>query len=145
MMKGDGPYRKILLPTDGSENAQNAMRTCLELARLFGAKVTTISVVDVASFSSASQGYILPDMYSYADKAAEASVAEVIKEAKVMGVEAKAIVSRGSPSSEIIELSKSHDLVVMGTHGRGKISHAILGSVAEKVVRFAYCPVMVIK
>ena len=145
MTGNDRPYRKILLPVDGSESAQNAMRMGLELARLFGAEVTALSVVDMASFSQTAQGYMLPDMYAYVDQAAEASVKEVVNEGESMGVKVKGVVSRGSPPQDIIERSKDHDLIVMGTRGRSGVSHALLGSVAEKVVRFASCPVMVIK
>ena len=145
MTRSERPYRKILLPVDGSESAQNAMRTGLELARLFGAEVTALSVVDITTFSHNAQGYMLPDLYVYADKAAEASVMEAVKEGESMGVRVKGLVSRGSPSQEIIERSAEHDLIVMGTHGRSGVSHALIGSVAEKVVRFASCPVMVVK
>ncbi len=145
MTGSEGPYQNILLPVDGSESAQKAMRIGLELARLFGAEVTALSVVDITSFSHNAQGYMLPDLYVYADKAAEASVKEVVNEGGSMGVKVKGIVSRGSPSQDIIERSREHDLIVMGTHGRSGVSHAIIGSVAERVVRFASCPVMVIK
>jgi len=62
-----------------------------------------------------------------------------------MDLKVKGVVSRGPPWQEIVDLSRDHDLVVMGTHGRSGVSHAIMGSVAEKVVRFAHCHVMVVK
>lgn len=138
-------YRKILLPVDGSESAQRAVMTGLELARLFGSEVTAISVVDLAGFAQSVQGYMLPDMYAYADRAAEAAVDGAIAAGEAVGVEVRGIVIRGSPSRDIIKASRDHDLVVMGTHGRSGVSHAMIGSVAEKVVRFAACPVMVVK
>lgn len=138
-------YRRILLPVDGSESAQKAMKTGLELAKMLGAEVTAISVVDMTSFSQTAQGYMLPDLYVYADKAAEASVKEVIQAGESMGVNVKGIVSRGSPAEDIIDRSGEHDLIIMGTHGRSGVSHALIGSVAERVVRFASCPVMVVK
>jgi nucleotide-binding universal stress UspA family protein len=138
-------YRSILLPVDGSESAQHAMMIGLELAKLFGSEVTAVSVVDLAGFAQATQGYMLPDMYAYADQAAQAAVEEAMKAGKAMGVSVKGVVSRGSPAGDIIERSRDHNLIVMGTHGRSGVSHAVLGSVAEKVVRFAACPVMVVK
>ncbi|HOL07055.1 MAG TPA: universal stress protein [Methanomassiliicoccaceae archaeon] len=144
-MNDMGRYRRILLPVDGSESAKNAMRVGLEMAKMFDAEVTAVSVVDTASFSQASQGYMLPDMYAYADEAAEAIVEEVVKEGEAMDLKVKGVVSRGPPWQEIVDLSRDHDLVVMGTHGRSGVSHSIMGSVAEKVVRFAHCHVMVVK
>ena len=62
-----------------------------------------------------------------------------------MGVEVKAVSKMGSPANDIVEASKNYDLVVMGTIGRTGVSKLLLGSVAEKVVRFAECPVLVIR
>jgi len=138
-------YRKILLPVDGSDIAKKAVRTGLELARLSDAEVTAISVIDLTKFRSTSQGVMLPDMFAYMEQAAEAAVEDAIKEGKAMGIEVKGLIARGSPATDIIEHSKDYDIIVMGTAGRTGFSRAALGSVAEKVVRFAACPVMVVK
>ncbi|MCG7844209.1 MAG: universal stress protein, partial [Methanomassiliicoccales archaeon] len=69
----------------------------------------------------------------------------VKKEAEAMGVKLTTRVEEGSPSRKIVDLSAEHDLVVMGTLGRTGFSKLLLGSVAERVVRFAKCPVLVIR
>ncbi|MDW5563606.1 MAG: universal stress protein [Methanomassiliicoccus sp.] len=138
-------YRKILIPTDGSKNAQAAVVQGLELARSLGAKVTIMSIIDVQAAVSIQQGLGMPDVYSYQQKAAEAAAETAMAAAREAGVQAEAIVRRGSPALDIIEASKDHDLVLMATRGLTGMKHFLLGSVAEKVVRFAACPVMVIR
>jgi len=137
-------YRRILLPVDGSDVAQRAAVVGLKMARLFNAQATAISVVDLASLANRTQGF-LPDMYAYMDQTAEAALEQVRVEGKAHGVEVRTLFVRGSPAQDIIEESSHHDLVVMGTRGRSGVQHAVLGSVAEKVVRFASCPVLVVK
>ncbi len=57
----------------------------------------------------------------------------------------KTLVIEGSPANEIITASKDYDLIVMGSLGRTGLSHLLMGSVAEKVVRHASCPVLVVR
>ncbi len=125
-------YKRILIPTDGSMNAQAAVLRGIGLAKIMGAEVTIMSIIDIQAAVSIQQGMGMPDVYGYQQKAAEAAAA-------------KAIVTRGSPARDIIETSREHDLVVMATRGHTGARHFLLGSVAEKVVRFAHCPVMVIR
>ncbi|HNU35172.1 MAG TPA: universal stress protein, partial [Methanomassiliicoccales archaeon] len=69
----------------------------------------------------------------------------VKKEAEALGVKVTTRIEEGSPSRKIVDLSAEHDLVVMGTLGRTGFSKLLLGSVAERVVRFAKCPVLVVR
>lgn len=138
-------YGKILIPSDGGAHTLPAIQRGLEVAKLLNAEVTALSVIDVRAFASLSQGYSLPDMYSYLDAVAESAVELVRLEGRKLQVDVEMVVKRGSPAVDIIEESKKHDLVVMGTSGRKGLPHLMMGSVAEKVVRFAECPVMVVK
>lgn len=138
-------YRSILIPTDGSQISNAAAVRGIELAHAMDAKVTVISVVDVQSTASLQQGLGVPDMYSYQQDAADTAGAMALQAAKDKRVVVNLIVKRGSPARDIIEESKHHDLVVMASRGRTGVGHMLLGSVAEKVVRFAACPVLVIK
>lgn len=85
------------------------------------------------------------DNYPFLYEEAEAAVEQVSKEGEGMGVAVKRIVRKGDPANEIIAVSKDYDLIVMGTLGLTGLSHFLVGSVAEKVVRFASCPVLVIR
>ena len=68
-----------------------------------------------------------------------------VTEGKKKGVRITGKVVYGHPADEIIKISKDYDLIVMGSLGRTGVSHLLMGSVAEKVVRFAYCPVLVVR
>lgn len=138
-------YKKMLIPTDGSKNAQAAVLQGVELARTLGADVTIMSIIDVHATVSIQQGLGIPDVYAYQQKAAEAAAEVAMKAAKEAGVHAELIVKRGSPALDIIEASKDYDLVFMATRGLTGARHFLLGSVAEKVIRFASCPVMIIR
>jgi nucleotide-binding universal stress UspA family protein len=139
------PYQDILIPTDGSDNARAAAAQGLALAKLLNAQVTVLSVVDMVSMTAISEGYGYADLYSYLEKDAEAAVDQIRQDAQAMGLAVGTKVARGTPANEIIEESKHHDLVVMGTLGRTGLAHMLMGSVAEKVVRFASCPVLVVR
>ena len=67
------------------------------------------------------------------------------KEGEQMGVAVRKLTRKGDPANEIVAVSKDYDLIVMGTLGLTGLSHFLVGSVAEKVVRFASCPVLVIR
>lgn len=99
----------------------------------------------MGSVTSSSQGYGLPDINAYMQKSSDEAINYVMEKGKEMGLEVKAISKMGSPANDIVEASKNYDLIVMGTIGRTGISKLLLGSVAEKVVRFAECPVLVIR
>lgn len=137
------PYRKMLIPTDGSRNAQAAVVQGMDLARALGSEVTIMSIIDVQAVASIQQGLGMPDVYGYQQKAAEAAAEDAMNAAKAAGIRATAIVRRGSPALDIIKASKDHDLVFMATRGLTGAKHFLLGSVAEKVIRFAACPVLV--
>lgn len=138
-------YRKILIPTDGSMNAQAAVVEGVELAKTIGAEVTIMSIIDVQATVSLQQGLGMPDVYGYQQKAAEAAAEAAMRAAEKVGVKARSMVMRGSPARDIIEASRDHDLVLMATRGLTGARHFLLGSVAEKVVRFAACPVLVMR
>ncbi len=140
------PFDKILIPTDGSENAKAAAVKGLALAKLLNADVTAISVVDSGALN-ANRGFrrAAVDNYPFLEEESSAAVEQVRQEGEGMGVVVKKIVMKGVPANEIIEASKDYDLIVMGTLGRTGLSHLLMGSVAEKVVRFASCPVLVIR
>ena len=140
--------KRILVPTDFSECSDAAVRYGLELARKFGATVHLLHVIqDPATQPWAAEGYVVPVLEALeewqkdAQKRLEASIPEADR--------AKAIVwcVIASPFPEILRYATANDidLIVMGTHGRGGVSHMVLGSIAEKVVRRAPCPVLTVR
>ncbi len=135
-------FKRILIPTDNSENAMKGAIKGLELAKIIDGEVTSLSVVDL---SFATQVPRTAQMLDFLKDDAEAAVDQVRREGNRMGINVKTIIRSGSPANEIIEASKNYDLIVMGSLGRTGLSHLLMGSVAEKVVRLAACPVLVIK
>jgi nucleotide-binding universal stress UspA family protein len=138
-------FNKILIPTDGSEYTKAAIEKGMSLAKQMGAEVTAMYIVDQTSFINFPMDSTIVSVYSLLEKEGKDAVDYVVSEGEKMGVKVSTIVDEGSPSRKIVEVSKDFDLIVMGTLGRTGISKLLLGSVAERVVRFAKCPVLVIR
>ena len=136
-------YQNILIAVDGSESNTFAINDGLDLAKTLGASVTALCVFDIGSFANLAQGYGVTDGRDYAEKASEAALDYIRSKGKELGVNVMPKIMTGRPAEVIINESKNHDLVVCGTLGRTGLSRALIGSVAEKVVRFSYCPVLV--
>jgi nucleotide-binding universal stress UspA family protein len=138
-------FNKILIPTDGSENTKSAIAQGLELAKAMGSEVTALYVVDQASFVNFPMDATVVSIYSLLEKEGKEAVDYVVREGEKAGVKVEGKVVEGNPAKKIIEEAENYDLVVMGTLGRTGISKLLLGSVAERVVRLAPCPVLVVR
>lgn len=141
-------YKKILIATDGSDHSEEAEKHGLTLAKRSGATVTALYVVEEVhpprSITSP-PSLALKEQIEEHKEHGRMIVEEVVEKGKKMGVEVNPVVAEGHPANEIIEHARDHDLVVMGTLGRGGFSHLLMGSVAEKVVRHAPVPVLVVR
>lgn len=139
------PFNKILIPTDGSEYTKEAINKGLELAKVLDAEVTALYVVDQTSFINFPMDSTIVSVYSLLEKEGKDAVEFVKSEGARLGLNVNVKIEEGSPPRKILEASKQFDLIVMGTLGRTGVSKLLLGSVAEKVVRFAECPVLVVR
>jgi nucleotide-binding universal stress UspA family protein len=138
---------RILAPTDFSEPAQRALGYAAELAKLYGASLTLVYVDPPPIYVPDAIGYIPPGNAVEIVAAFEKDLTKLQGEARALGAgEVTTKYIRGVPWFEIVELAAAnrYDLIVMGTHGRSGLSHVLLGSVAEKVVRKAPCPVLTV-
>jgi len=141
--------RRILFPTDFSEPAEYAWVYALTFAQEFGAEVHLVHVVTPPP--RLTEAYAVdfdPDRTVQALTAeASAFMDEQVEGAKSRGLIFSREVRVGVDYREIIDYATKHDidLIVMATHGRTGLAHVLLGSVAEKVVRKASCPVLTIK
>lgn len=138
----------ILVPYDFSEHSEQALTWALALAERWDAKVVLFNVVSVFALAPDPDGMSvldLPRIEAEMVSGAEQQLRNlaVAKESSAVKVKCKAVV--GYPFWEICqEAEREHaDLIVMGSHGRTGLSHVLLGSVAERVVRYAPCPVLV--
>jgi nucleotide-binding universal stress UspA family protein len=140
-------YEQLLVPTDGSEGARDALDQAVDIATAAEARLTVLSVVDSRAFTGGFEtGPTLPNireqLQQYAEDAADALVAR----AADAGVDADSVVTVGLPANEITAYAETNDvdLVVMGTHGRSGLERLILGSVTERVVRTSETPVLAV-
>jgi nucleotide-binding universal stress UspA family protein len=141
--------RQILFPTDLSEPAGYAWSYALTFARKVGAEVRLLHVV--APLPRLTEPHAMrfhPEMMAQSLAAqAIACMNRQVEGAKTHGVIVHCEVRVGTDYRVIIQYAAKHDidLIVMATHGRTGLAHALLGSVAAKVVRMAPCPVLTIK
>lgn len=142
-------FRHILAPTDFSEYSKKAVAAALELAKTFGARLTILHVVELPPYpiegfvpSSVSSSFI-EDL----ERQATQDLAQIVPEAETSGVEVTRVVVVGTPYRKIIDTAEAEqiDLIVMATAGRTGFSHLVMGSIAERIVRTATCPVLTIR
>ena len=135
---------RILLPTDFSDTAGYALDYARELAGRFGASVHLLHVVP-----DPMQNWAVDAMPVDTDLAErwKADAERRLEEVRLDGLQTVRAVLIGHAFVEILRYAADNeiDMIVMGTHGRGPVEHLLLGSVAEKVVRKASCPVLTVK
>ncbi|WP_292374174.1 MULTISPECIES: universal stress protein [unclassified Methanosarcina] len=140
-------YRNIVIATDGSENTLRAISYGIELAKLSGATVHALYVIDMTSFSSIPMDAGWEEMYNILREEGEKAISVVKERGKVSGVEVREMILEGHPSNEIIDFAEKNnvDLIVVGTLGKTGLDRFLMGSVADKVVRGSKVPVLVVR
>jgi nucleotide-binding universal stress UspA family protein len=143
--------KKILVPTDFGEAADAALTYAQALARNFGASIDVLHVVEDASARMfAGEVYVAvpptlqQDIENMARKQLDQRVID--NDPKPISMQ-PVVVASNAPALTIVNYATEMniDLIVMGTHGRGPMAHLLMGSVAERVVRMARCPVLVVR
>lgn len=131
----------MLVPVDFSEHANQALTYAITVAQKLQARITLLHVIYMPPMAGAN----LTTQMTAINEAAKKAVDACVKRVQEAGVEVKSLVCQGIPWQEIVHKASDSgaDLIIMGTHGRTGLSHVFLGSVAEKVVRLAPCPVLV--
>ena len=142
--------KTILVPTDFSADAEKALSTATELAKLFGARIVVLHGyhVEIPVVSTMAGGYALPlGFYEDLRSQATAQVEKLAKDVTAKGIEATGIALLEAASPCIVAQAEGlpAELIVIGTRGLTGLKHAMLGSVAERVVRLAPCPVLTVK
>ena len=141
-------FKRILVPTDFSVAATMALEVAVDLARKYGGTITLLHVHEVPLYPYPELGVLADiDLVTPVREAAQKELARAFSALVARGVEARPQLACGVVWSEILwEAEQSRaDLIVMGTHGRKGVMHALLGSVAEKVVRTAPIPVLTVR
>jgi nucleotide-binding universal stress UspA family protein len=139
------PFKNILVAVDGSDHAFDAVRAAARLASALSAQLTLMTVYHAPSDSLGEPNY------SHALGQALGEAQRILEEAKVVAVNAGAREPRvewlaGTPAETIVETVRAgdYDLVVVGTHGRGRLGAALMGSVSSAVTAHAGRPVLVV-
>jgi len=143
--------KNILVATDFSEASDTALAYGRELAGRFGATLHVLHIAEniyVTTFGAETYVAMAPNLQKGLEEAASARLDELLIDSDRSGPVTKPVVlTSSSPSFAIVDYAGEHgiDLIVMGTHGRGALAHLLMGSVAEKVVRLAPCPVLTVR
>jgi nucleotide-binding universal stress UspA family protein len=152
-------FDKMLVPLDGSEVAERILPYAIEMAKRCGSKVTLLEMVEslseaMATIPAADPVMVTPEMtesivegVKAEEDSAKQYLARVAQQFKQEGVEAGWVVMAGSPGNEIINYATGAgiDVIAMSSHGRGGLSRAILGSVADHVIHHTTVPVLVVR
>jgi nucleotide-binding universal stress UspA family protein len=142
-------FQRLLVPVDFSAHSVEATRVAADLARRFDASLTLIHVYDPMIYALPDGFIMVPqtgiDKLFDAFRSQLDSARRQALDAGAPRVETKLI--EGFVAAELVELAKrgEFDLIVMGTHGRTGMSHVVIGSIAERVVRLSPCPVLTVK
>ena len=143
--------KSILVPTDFGEAADAALTYGRALARRFGATLHVLHVAQniyVNAFGAENYAAVAPHLQQDLEEAARKELDELLIDSDKSGPPTKPVVlTSSSPAFAIVDYATTNsvDLIVMGTHGRGALAHIMMGSVAERVVRLAPCPVLTVK
>lgn len=143
-------YKRILVPTDGSEITAKAVRTAIDLAKTTGATLYTISVKEPFPYSAISEMQPVPpqEFYDAQERIAASRVKAVSEVASAAGVGCKShTVEALHPWEAILDHAKQQgcDLIVMASHGRKGVSALLLGSETSRVLTHSPLPVLVVK
>lgn len=140
--------KRILLPTDFSDYSANATKYACELATRFDAELHLLHALEIQSTTpSFVMGLAIPSYTHESQAAVEKAMTGVLDSQWSANRTVVHAIVEGSPKVEIIQYARKHaiDLIVLATHGRTGLSHVIMGSVAEAVVRTAPCPVLTVR
>jgi len=139
--------RQILVPVDFTETSDSALSYAVELARKFDASITVMHAYQIPVYGFPEGAYITTaEMAAQISNAAQMRLDAILESQKVAGVPMVGLLRDGVAWEEANNVAREikADLIIIGTHGRRGLARALLGSVAENVIRTAKIPVLVI-
>jgi nucleotide-binding universal stress UspA family protein len=141
------PIRNILVATDFTEIGDHALDYAIDVARQTGATVTLVHAYEIPVYGFPSGAFVVPpDFATRLMDVAQASLTAAVEKRKDRGVKIESVLQAGRPWEVINDTARVRacDLIVVGTHGRKGLSRALLGSIAERVLRTATLPVLAV-
>jgi len=140
--------KRILLATDFSTQARHALDYACELSQRLQAPLLIVSAFQIPMYPLPEGAFVAggPAIAEIVDRVSRDLTAEQKLAVERGAKDVETLVVEGAPAVEVVRVAKEHeaDLIVIGSHGRGGFSRAILGSVADRVMRTAHCPVMIV-
>jgi nucleotide-binding universal stress UspA family protein len=144
-------FKRILLPADGSEGAFEALKLAVELQKIHSAELMILSVFRHHSLREASMSMVRPRDPEHMDDLMKSYSKEVAESFRAYAIEqgcpgVRAFVKSGHTAKTIVEFANKNsvDLIIIGSHGLGDAESFLVGSVSQKVVGMARCPVLVV-
>jgi nucleotide-binding universal stress UspA family protein len=140
--------RRILVPTDFSPPSERALELAIEFARRFGAELTLFHAHELPAYVFPDGVMpVSPEILLELERSMNAELDRLAARVRAAGVPVSTKTGVGAHDVEIVRYASemNADLIIMGTHGRTGLRHVLLGSVAEKVVRRAPCPVLTVR
>ena len=139
--------KRILVPIDFTETSDRALDYAVDLAKQLGASIIVMHAYELPIYGFPDGALVASvDVATRISQASQEGLNAALEKRKGSGVDLRAILRDGPPAEEIATVAReqSVDLVVLGTHGRRGLRRAIMGSVAEEVIRECACPVLTI-
>jgi nucleotide-binding universal stress UspA family protein len=140
--------KRILVPTDFSDPSRDALDMAIEFARRFSAHLTLFHASELPTYVFPDAVMpVTPQVMAELQRSSRQELERLASEVRAAGVAVDFESVVGPTDAEICHAAgeKHIDLIIMGTHGRTGLRHALLGSIAEKVVRRAPCPVLTVR
>ncbi|MDI6800771.1 MAG: universal stress protein [Thermodesulfovibrionales bacterium] len=140
---GEIGWKKILIATDGSKYSKAAVERAIDFAEAYGGELKIVSIVDMPAEFYAEAPQVVDDLINKA----KAYVEDAKKLAESAGIKAETLVREGESHRMILDIAEdlSINAIVMGSHGRTGLKRLLMGSVVEKVIGYAHCPVLIVK
>jgi nucleotide-binding universal stress UspA family protein len=136
----------MVVGTDFSETADLALDYAIALARSFNAEIVVVHAYEMPAYSFPDGAVMAGDLLQRLEAASEEALVATLRARQQSGVKLRTVLRMGAPWKEIASVAEAEnaDMIVVGTHGRRGVARVLLGSVAERVVRTAPCPVLTV-
>jgi nucleotide-binding universal stress UspA family protein len=140
-------YKHILVPLDGSALAELALADAFSLAQLNQAEVTLLQVISPLEYLSGNGDLFIDELWALQKEAASRYLKDVAQREECKHLKVHLAVDMGPTAEKIIDYTHQApiDMIVMATHGRSGLSHWVFGSIAEKVLRGADLPILLVR